>query len=780
MAHPILFGGATPPPAKYQIANSIRFRPSASTCLTKTWTGAGSPTWTIAAWVKKTGNGYLFGTSGATNDGDCFHVAFAGDQLSSFQFTQNLKYTAARYRDPSGWLHVVINYDGSSLSYYVNGEQVTAFETYNNNPISTAWNSPQSHNIGRYFNGTGYFDGYMADVHMIDGQSLPPSSFGKFDTNGVWVPIPYSGTYGANGCKLEFKNSGNLGLDTSGNGNHWTVNGLTAADQMADTPSNNHATLNPLNLVSPATLSSGNLTASNSANSFPHAVSTMPVMTKAYWETYHSTDYVGGITGIVEGLTDTPPVGVAQRLGQTSAVDSVGLFATTNQSTWVYRANSTLVYTGSPVSSHVVTNWAYDPASGKLWIGLNGSWIGGGDPAAGTSPTTNMTAGKAYFPCVEPCVGDIQIRFDPGSFSYTPPAGFKALCTANLPAVPIADPKKHFNAVLYTGNGGTKVVSGLGFKPGLLWGKERSTSRSHFLQNEVVGPQSYLWTDQLSVEVYQHVEGYVQSFDPDGFTVTGSSTSALTVNENGGAYVAWAWKGNGSTVTNAAGATMSQVSADPAAGFSIVSYTGSGGATTIGHGLGAVPAMVIAKPRTIAYSWYVFHGGLGGSNNCLYLESPVPVSTVSSDWNNTSPTSAVFSVNGLGLNTSGAPYIAYCFSEIPGYSRFGAFISNATIDNAFVYCGFRPRWLLFKRALNPNGGGWLIYDAARDTINVMGDDLYANTAQAESTGNARFDFTANGFKCRSAGLGVNGDSFIFAAFAEHPFGGSNVSPSPAR
>ena len=268
----------------------------------------------------------------------------------------------------------------------------------------------------------------------------------------------------------------------------------------------------------------------------------------------------------------------------------------------------------------------------------------------------------------------------------------------------------------------------------------------------------------------------------DGFTVedgTSASYPRQAVNDNNDNYVAWLWKaGTASGSSNTAGTITSTVSANASAGFSIVTWTGTGAVGTIGHGLGVAPGLIIVKSRSATDDWYVFHSSLGATKR-VQLNTDAVVTTGTSVWNSTSPTSTVFTIGNGNPNSSSVTYVAYCFAEVEGYSKISEFTGSGYADGSFVYCGFKPSWILLRRY--EASRNWYLYDAARDTYNTVGNVLYPDLPNAESSSDA-LDIVSNGFKMRTTNTSTNGsnDKILFVAFAEHPFGGSGVSPATAR
>jgi hypothetical protein len=366
-------------------------------------------------------------------------------------------------------------------------------------------------------------------------------------------------------------------------------------------------------------------------------------------------------------------------------------------------------------------------------------------------------------------------NFGQRPFAYTAPSGFKALCTTNLPtpaigATSTTQAGDYFNTVLYTGNNTVRQITGVGFSPDFTWIKRRNPSDDHYLFDSVRGATKYLSSNTTASETTNTFS--LTSFDADGVSLGISNT----VNSNTNPFVAWNWKANGSGSTNTAGSITSTVSANTTSGFSIVTYTGTSVAATIGHGLGVAPQMIIVKSRTgtpDVPSWRVYHVSTGATQ---YLElNSTGAATTYGDWNNTAPTSTVFSVGAPTFtpnNQNGINYVAYCCAQVAGYSAFGSYTGNGSADGPMVFTGFRPAYVMIKQS-SASGEHWVLLDNKRNTENVVNKELYANLANAEGSnaGNATLDFLSNGFKIRTsnAGQNTNGATYIYAAFAESPF-----------
>nr|BAR20450.1 hypothetical protein [uncultured Mediterranean phage uvMED] len=345
----------------------------------------------------------------------------------------------------------------------------------------------------------------------------------------------------------------------------------------------------------------------------------------------------------------------------------------------------------------------------------------------------------------------------------------------------IDKPTDYFNTVLYTGNGSNgHAITGVGFQPDWVWLKNRSAGTSHVLVDAVRGNNKVLSSNNSGAETTTNANKDFRSFDSDGFTVDTNENFGST-NTNGANIVAWNWKANGSASSNSNGSITSSVSANTTAGFSIVSYTGNETAgDTVGHGLGSVPAMFIVKKTSSgsAQNWFCYHASLGAGYEILLNSSNA--SDTTSQWNSTAPTSSLFTLgNSSFTNASGATYIAYCFAEKKGYSKFGSYTGNGNADGTFVYTGFKPAFLIIKKT--SAAGSWYMYDNKRaGGSNVNDDAVLADTNDAEFSSN--IDFLSNGVKIRTSGSGENlsGGSFIYMCFAESPFTTSTGIPTTAR
>ncbi len=787
----------------YQISRSVRLRNSATGYFSRTigGTATNAKIGTLSMWVKRggltsaTGNSqYLIQTGiSATTDSGHFTMFFTtSDTLSLGQYSWAGYSTTQVFRDPSAWYHIVLSYNSTlasnNLTIYVNGVQIAVTSVVQN----TNWailSGTEAINIGRHTSVGRSFDGYLTEINLIDGQALTPSSFGETDAvTGVWKPKKYAGTYGNNGFYLNFSdNSSNtattIGKDYSGNGNNWTPNNISVTsgvtyDSMLDVPTpyadggngrGNYAVLNPLDAQGTATLSDANLTLASATTAHKNRKATflLPSTGKWYWElTTASTCSSSVILGW--GLQTTSAASDSQ------AGNANTWMAQNDANQDIFNQTTSVLSTGSAVSGGSIRQVAYDADTGKLWFGINNTWysstdLTSGNPSAGTNQCMTLSAGD-YFPAITCYNLTANANFGQRPFSYTPPSGFKALNTFNLPDSTIKAGNKHFDTLLWTSNASVKSVTGSAFQPDLVWVKDRVSASAnegyHHLVDSVRGAGKVLSSNSTTTEYWSGTNNSVTAFNSNGFS------SGIFDGLNGDSMVSWLWKaGNGSS-SNTDGSITSTVSVNATAGFSIASFTNVpavASAYTVGHGLGVAPKLVIVKKRTAnADSWFTYHASVGNTAY-LALESTAGATT-SLIWSNTSPTSTTFTIRGgsfsLGLSDT---FIAYCFSEVAGFSRIGSYTSNQNADGPFIYLGFRPRFLMIKRT--DTAQEWVIVDTGRSTYNQTAASLLPNSAGAEGTGN-NVDVTANGFKIRTAGDGINfgvGGTYIYAAFAENPF-----------
>jgi len=830
----------------YTIDQSLRFERTDSSYFNRTPGSSGDrSTFTISCWIKRGRFGYngVIASAGDSVSSDPQTMFWISDD-NTFRFAShggtgfNLTSDAV-YRDPSAWYHFVAAIDTTQATaadrgkFYVNGELITVTGTYPAQDAVTDFNySSAVQYIGVYVDHgvlqpTYYYDGYLAELYLIDGTQYAASDFGETSsTTNQWIPKDASGlTFGTNGYYFKFQDSAALGDDSSGNGNDYTVNNLAATDQMKDSPTNNFSTMNPLaggdGSGGGQALSEGNLSdLSQTDNTGIPITFGIPGSGKWYFEWY-IPDY--GATSLL-GLVAPEVVSVSS--GDASAVGF-----------WLYNGNNGYIY-GNGAYPAYGTAWgvdgnlvgvAVDMDNGALYFSLNNTWQNSGDPESGASKTGAATTdllstGYDWVPCFKgqnPSYQSIVVfnagqdssfagnktaqgnadANDIGDFYYEPPADYLALCSSNLPDPEIKLPGENFNTVLYTGTDSSNAITGVGFSPNLLSIKNR-TSVAGGLVFDVDRGQNFIQTDNSAVEA--DGSAFFTSLDSDGFTVTGSN---LQANASGNNYVAWNWLAGGAPTAdndNTTGAMdansvalngslqaaytpsgsptiyPTRMSIGTTSGFSIVSYSGNSVAgATIPHGLSQAPNMVFFKRLTYAGNWIVGSDELTSWD--YYIDLATDLSEADYDFfNDTGPTASVISLSSAGAinydNTLAAngTYIAYCFHSVEGYSKVGSYTGNANADGTFIYTGFSPAWVLIK----PIGltGDWYMYDNKRMSFNVLNDPLYANLTAAENTGSSEeIDFVSNGIKIRGAGSGTNpATNILYIAFAEYPFKYANA------
>lgn len=746
--HPNGLLGASGDNDGYRIERSLRFNSADLTYLSRT---LGTPTsqniLTLSFWIKRTSFSTIQNIlSYSTTSALYFN---ASDQLALTTPSGTVNTTAV-FRDPSAWYHFVYTQNGTAVSFYVNGV-LSVSGTLTSAQINTA----AVHYIGINPTPSQAINAYITELYFIDGQALTPSSFGETDAiTGRWKAKAYSGTYGTNGFYLKFADNSNntattLGKDSSPNGNNWTPNNFSVAtstladkvanDSLVDSPTNygtdtgvggevrgNYATLNPISTLRSTIIDGALRTNAGDRGS----ISTIGMTSgKWYCEMYVTAVGAESSVGLSQGINIMSTI-----VGSTA--DSYGYYFNGQK----YNTSAGSAY-GATYTTGDTIGVSFDASAGILAFYKNGV-------SQGTA-YSSLTSGPYYF-AVEgrssTSANDVTMNFGQQAWRYAPPAGFKALCTTNFPIPTIQKPSRYMDALAYTGTGASNSISSLGFSPDLVWIKNRGGATSHAIYDTTRLATKQLSSDTTGDEATSSTG--LTAFGSNGFTL---GTSTL-VNTSGTQYVAWAWD------------------EAPIAGMDIVSYTGTGSARTVSHNLGVAPKMMIVKSRSRSGdNWDVYHTVLGATKR-VYLDLTNAADTTAAPWNNTEPTSSVFTVGTAGdTNATGVTYIAYLFAEVEGFSKIGSYTGNGSADGPFVYCGFRPRYILIKLS-GAAGGSWIVHDTSRNDANLSGKRLLANTADAEGSDNG-IDILSNGFKMRSADGSTNTSSVshIFAAFAESPF-----------
>ena len=608
----------------------------------------------------------------------------------------------------------------------------------------------------------GYFVGGAGVASSITGGSV------TYAAGGYAGFVVYANANGGNGTANTGNGGGGAsGSGTGGNGGSGIVvlayGAGTTYDSMTDVPTLTSATAANFAVVNPLqsyyTPTNGNLTFSTGANSTGLGFSS-----------------IGLGTG-VKFYFEATATGSAQQIGIFSS--NQALTPTGSKRYWYLESgglynDGTLLQSVATFTSGDTIAVAWDGTAQTVTFYKNNTQQG---------TAISVDTSYSYFFGVGAYNGGWNVNFGQRPFAYTPPTGYVALNTYNLPTTTIVKGNTVMDATLYTGNGSTQTITNAAtFKPDLVWVKGRSSSQQdHTLVDSVRGVSRRLRSNATTAEVLE--SGYnITAFNSNGFTVVDDTAGSYNVNGSVGGtysgaaqYVGWQWQaGQGTTSSNTSGSITSTVSVNASAGFSIVSYTGTGANATVGHGLGVAPQFIITKNRSATSAWHCYVAAISNmQNGYIVLNSDAAFSTSTNTvWNGTQPTSSVFSVGtDAGVNGNGNSEIAYCWTPIAGYSAFGSYTGNGSTDGPFVYTGFKPKFVLIKGAYFASN--WFIEDAARNGYNVNnGVALRPNLSGAEDgTTTYNLDLLSNGFKLRSSAgdSNTNGSVFIYMAFAENPF-----------
>ena len=736
------FGGAS---GAYtgDIPASLRFRKAGSCYIQDTPGAANSRTiWTYSVWFKRgeLGTDQLLLDAGVDGNNESAIWLNTSNKLDIYNYVAASygchRVTTAVLRDPSSWNHLVVASNGTtSFKIWLNGVEITAFDT-TAGTNGTNWffnSSSYAMHIGRRFNATNYFDGEQARICWVGGSALTAADFGYQNTEiNEWVSKSQSQVKAvvdagdSNSFMLDFDDGTSLttlGYDKSSKGNNWTLNNFsltagTSYDWMLDVPGNSFATLNPI-IPSAANITNGNLTSGTTA-----VRATMNAL--AYDSKWEVT--AGG-----------------------SAVTAGVISATGTTNTTTVTANKTFAFRLTTAGALDYKNVTDAGSWTSITTGLSGEQY----PYSVTQ-AANWNFGQA------PLHASATYQSAAGGYFYDTTTGYKALCQRNMPDVAILNPEKHFDVVTRTGTAATYSVAGLGFQPDLVWVKSRGRAVDHALYDSVRGVQKQLESNQTGAETTETTG--VTAFNSDGYT--GGALDQINGTTATNSFVDWLWKAGGTAVTNNAGSISSQVSANVEAGFSIVTFTSQpSGSATVGHGLGKVPGLIITKHRNLSSGWQVYHAFANATpqNGGLILNSTAAYAANSNLWNNTAPTTSVFTSG--AYFTASEPIVAYCFAEIPGFSKIFSYTGNGSADGPFVHCGFKPKFILYKRS--DAAANWVIWDAIRSPENVVNDYLLPNSSGAEATLDT-LDIVSNGFKLRTTNADNNGGTIVGIAFADVP------------
>ena len=771
------------------IAKSCMFNDGDSPYLTRTQdsgTGDQKRKATFSWWFKR---GSSFGT-------EMIHVAAAPSSrlLARFDTSNRLvfrltngtteyqKVTNMTFEDSSKWYHCHWQIDASQSTatdrskVWIDGDQITSWSSdsnpgQNTDVVGLSDGTTQRIGCGSHFVGQ-IFDGYLAEFNYCDGVITTVDNFGITDTaTGRWIPKELSGiTYGSNGFRLQFGTDSALGDDTSGNTNDFSSSGLTTSDQRTDTPTNNLPIMRPYNPSYSQTLSEGNLqTATTAINrGYPMCSTLRPKGSGKYYAEVRFSSTGGGNTVNFGCYAQEDLHNYSSGNAYTggSNLGSGYWYVHGGHSSQGFYHNGTKTSSdSSSFSSGDVLGLALDLDNGTLSFynddgNLFGSTTFDSSKSACFAAMTNASGinfiwnfgDNGTFNGNETAGGNAD-EDGIGNFFHSVPTGFKALTKESMPE---------------TDKGVTA----------LTWVKNRDTTNNNMMVDSSRGQSKHLYVDRNDAE---------QDYDKRGmskFLKGGYSCGEYNfINAVGNRIVSWNWVANGgTTASNEDGSITSTVQANTTAGFSIVLYNGnSGSAGTIGHGLSAKPEWILVKDRDAgSYEWMVQHKSLGATHYGE-LSTDNPFYDNDTIWNDTEPTSSVFSIGtNAGVNSGSNKYVAYCWHGVDGFSKFGSYEGNNDADGPFIYTGFKPATVIFK--CNASSKNWVMVDNARDKFNPISKWLLPNSNGAEYDASSfPIDFLSNGFKILNNGGGTNGsNTFLYSAWAEHPFVGDGTSPVTAR
>ena len=794
------------------ISRSLRFDATSSTRLeSPTFSSDGGDTWTWSAWVKfhdlSKAKQVLFGRSG---NNACFIYNDGGTGEGELDLNDDgavVRRSTGFFRDVSNWYHVTLNGNGTVNRLWVNGVEVNFASTANIGKLNEA----VQHQIGDSANFSGDFhaDISIADVNFVSGTALDYSAFAEFK-EGVLIPIEPSVTYGGNGFRLQFLQTGSnadangIGADTSGNNNHFTATNLNSHDVITDCPENNFCTINDRFADATAnTIDEGGLkvTTSTAGRSFSPGTFLM-TSGKWYWE--FRPDANSGGMGVAK-------VNGSDATGAYRSVTSTGTGANTSdyyygETNWVMYGDG-IVHNGSYVGG--TSGGMGSPSYPQIWgvavdmdaspptisYYIDGSSVGSadldtgfdyipiaGDGSGGVSRIIHVNFGQNPTFSGEETAGTNTDGNGNGLFHDAVPSGHLSLCASNLPDPAIGATSSNgtadefFNSLLYTGDGSSsRNITGVGFQPDWVWIAQRNNSSAKVMYDSNRGVNKMLRSDTGASESDSSIYGYLSAFGSDGFTLTAGSTNNNYTNENGINIVAWNWKANGgTTATNNDGSLTSTVQANPTAGFSIVTWTGDGNASvTLGHGLNSKPEVIIYKGRENSFEWPFWFSHFGTTTGIFLSSSNAAGSygRVKSE-----PTDSVIPNAELNYtNTNGEGSLASVFHSVEGYSKFGSYNAGGS-GTEFIYTGFRPQWLMIKEY---SGGNtvWVVFDDKRTGLNEIDDTAISiDTSQAEAFSSGHeVDFYSNGFKITGTNNDVSysGNKHLYMCFAKQPFKFSN-------
>ena len=756
------------------IANSCIFNHTTNNYLSRTASSNGSATTlTFSCWVKRGSLGIadiLYNGNVSTTSE---HLQFdSSNRLQYYEVTSGSRkwdyVTTRTFEDTSKWYHIYVRRDTTDstaadrIQIYVDGERITAYDTETQPALNATgyWNQTS---YGHYLGTTGSASyirgiGYLAEVNMIDGSNPAISTFGLTDTStGRWIPKSLTGiTYGTNGFRLQFGSPSAIGDDTSGNNNDWSVNDLVASDLTTDSPTQNHSTLNPLK-NSNITLSEGNLKAATVSGAQGYVSgSQIPLTSGKYYSeititTAGPTLFFLGVSNFNDYLDHYTEDNPVSKMEGGYIRSDTGQAYTSDGSAGTYHTY------GSSFTTNDVIGIAIDVDKGAMWISKNGTWQNSAtanEIANGDTSNSLRTGIKGPLIIVNYTHSGTTIDYNFGqrSFSYTAPTGYNSIQQDNLPET-------------------AKGVSGL------VWIKNRDATDSWIWQDSLRGKSEY-GSPATATQYNSAITDGVQKFLKGGVQIEDNDA----VNTSGESYVSFNWVlNNGTNVTDTSGDLSTELQANPTAGVSVGKFTVSGsGNKTWAHGLGGVPEVGILCAYSSTNSGTFYHHKISTTpySSGLFLINSNGAFTSSNIWGSAKPTSTLWTGLVGSLFSAGQPYIFYSFRGIEGFSKCGSYTGNGSTDGTFVHTGFKPSWIMMK---NISTGNWYIHDSTRDLGNPSTQTLMSNLANAEAN-QTTIDILSNGFKQRigNDASNLSSNTYIYMAFAEHPFVGDGTNPVTAR
>ena len=706
----------------------------------------GSGNFTVEMWVNPNAVSNYNDWFGVTRGAGGFNVGTDAAGTLVFYSSSARQLNVAGVISASRYTHVAFVRNGTTLTGYVNGVSVGT-ATVSTNFSATGFFIGSLDNTQEFNNGL-ISNLRVTNTAVYTANFTPPSTALTAISGTMLLTLQSATIVDNSGNSISISNTGSvatsvaypfvvdLGSDFSGNNNNWATNNISLTpgvtyDSMTDVPTltsataANFAVINPLAGSTNLTNANGNLQITSSATGGWNKTGTIAIPSgKWYWESV-----VNGGSGSDAGfgIYDNPNDGSGAPTGM-----YLYLAASGNK-----YSNATSAAYGATWTVGDVIGIAFDSSVGSITYYKNG--VSQGVAFTGITGT--------YFPVFRITNTMVcNVNFGQQPFSYTPPTGFVALNTYNLPTSTVLQGSAQMNAVLQLGSSvttGATLFSQLPYTYGMVWGKDRTSANNNQLVDTVRGTSNVIQSNTTAAE---------------------TTYSAPTSTDS---CVAWGWNAGSAAVTNTNGTITSTVSVNASAGFSVVTYTGTAVAATVGHGLGVAPSWIVVKGRTNVSDWRVYHSAVT-LPNVLNLNTTSAAASDPAAFGSTAPTSSVFTLGtGNGTNASANTYVAYCWAAIAGFSAFGSYTGNGSTDGPFIYTGFRPRYIFVKRT--DAGGSWHTIDTSRSPYNQVGVALYLDLSAAE---NADFnsDILSNGLKIRNSQSEINasGGTYVYAAFAENP------------